>query len=69
MPEESKKDRFIQAVEKMTEAIPIPPLYKPMIMPLMGQLMTSLHQLTDSDVEDMIIKFKEQISYVEFGDY
>lgn len=61
------KERLVEILHQMAEGLPIPPMYKAIATPLMAQLETSLAQLTDSDVTDMMAKFKGYLYYVEHG--
>lgn len=63
----TKQGRLVETLSNLIEALPIPPQYQMIAKPLTGQLVTSCQALQESDVEDMLSKFRGYIDYVEHG--
>lgn len=63
----TKQERLVETITTLTSKLEIPPMYKAIAGPLMGQLGNSLAHLEDSDIDDMIAKFEGFVYYVKHG--
>lgn len=64
---ETKQERLQLTINSLIDKIEIPSYLKMMLPNLLGQLTTSLHQLSDEDIDNLVGEIRHKLDFVQNG--